>query len=128
MFTIGAGASLIDLKEYLARDENICFGLVFGSHARGRARSDSDLDLALYFHEPPQGLALLDLINTLSNLAGKEVDLVVLNQASAFLRHQVIKQGTRLLIKDPVEYRQFRERTMIDYDIYRYLTGLRRDD
>ena len=63
---------------------------------------------------------MLDMINTLSNIAQKEVDLVVLNGASAFLRHQIFREGIRLLIKDPVSYRQFREKTMIDYDIYKH--------
>ena len=78
--------------------------------------------------DPPQGLALLDVINILSNMAQKEVDLVVLNRASAFLRHQIIKEGIRFLIKDPVGYRQFREKTMIDYDIYKHITGLHSND
>jgi len=121
-------STLNDLKQYLLRDDNTCFALIFGSHAGGHARPDSDLDLALCFRNPPLGLALLNTINTLSNIAQKEVDLVVLNRASAFLRHQIIKEGIRFLIKDSVGYRQFREKTMIDYDIYRYLTGLHQDD
>ncbi len=112
-----------DLKACLSRDDNICFALIFGSYAANRAAHDSDLDLAACFYEPPEGLELLDMINHLSNAAQKEVDLVVLNRASAFLRHQIFKEGIRLLIKDPVKYREFREKTMIDYDTYRYLTA-----
>ena len=117
-------STLNNLKQYLLQDDNTCFGLIFGSHARGRTRPDSDLDLALYFRDPPRGLTLLDMINTLSNIAHKEVDLVVLNRASAFLRHQIIKEGIRFFIKDSVAYRRFREKTMIDFDIYRYIKGL----
>ena len=121
-------STLNDLKQYLLRDDNTCFALIFGSHARDLAKRDSDLDLALCFRDPPQGLALLDMINTLSNIAQKEVDLVVLNRASAFLRHQIIKEGIRFLIKDSVWYRQFREKTMIDYDIYKHFTGFHQHD
>jgi len=121
-------STLNDLKQYLLRDHNTCFALIFGSHASGHARHNSDLDLALWFRDPPQGLALLDMINTLSNISQKEVDLVALNSASAFLRHQIIKEGIRFLIKDSVSYRQFREKTMIDYDIYKHLTGLHSND
>ncbi len=120
--------TLNDLKQHLLQDDNTCFALIFGSYARGHARHDSDLDLALWFRDPPRGLALLDMINILSNMAQKEVDLVVLNRASAFLRHQIIKEGIRFLIKDPVGYRQFREKTMIDYDIYKHVTGLHSND
>ena len=117
-------STLNDLRQYLLQDDNTCFALIFGSYARGHARHDSDLDLALWFRDPPQGLFLLDIISILSNIAQKEVDLVVLNRASAFLRHQIIKEGIRFLIKDPVGYRQFREKTMIDYDIYKHVTRL----
>jgi predicted nucleotidyltransferase len=110
------------LKACLSEDENICFALIFGSHATNRAAHDSDLDLAACFYDPPEGLELLNMINHLSNVAQKEVDLVVLNRASAFLRHQIFKEGVRLLIKDPIKYRKFREKTMMDYDTYRYLT------
>ena len=116
-------STLNELKQYLLRDDNTRFSLIFGSHARDVAKPDSDLDLALCFRDPPQGLALLDMVNTLSNIAQKEVDLVVLNGASAFLRHQIIREGIRFLIKDPVGYRQFREKTMIDYDIYKHFAG-----
>ncbi len=68
------------------------------------------------------------LAHTPGALPQKEVDLVVLNRASAFLRHQIIKEGIRFLIKDSVGYRQFREKTMIDYDIYKHFTGFHQHD
>ena len=46
-------------------------------------------------------MALLHYINTLSELTGAEIDLSVLNQASAFMRHQYFQTGVPLLIKDP---------------------------
>lgn len=112
------------LKYKLEADPNILFALVFGSYAQGKEKPGSDLDLALYFQDPPQGLALLDLINQLSNFVKIEVDLVVLNRASAFLRHQIMKQCIRLFIKAPVRYRQFRENTIIDYQTYKYVSGM----
>ncbi len=114
------------LKEHLIRDENIIFGLVFGSYARKCQRSHSDIDLALYFGTPPEGLDLLDFMSDLCKYAGKEVDLVVLNSASAFLRHQVMTHAIRLFIKDRLEYQKFREKTMTDYDIYKYVSGMNR--
>lgn len=107
------------LKERLISDENIIFGLVFGSYARECQRSDSDIDIALYFRTPPEGLELLDFMSDLCKYAGKEVDVVVLNKASAFLRHEVMKDAIRLFIKDRLVYQRFREQTMTDYDIYK---------
>lgn len=107
----------------IAPDPNVAFAFLFGSHAAGRQRRSSDLDLAIYFHSPPEGLAILDLRNEWSNRLGVEVDLVILNKASAFLRHQVMKTGEKLVVNDPLCYRRFRERTIADYQEYRWLSG-----
>ena len=69
-------------------------------------------------------MALLLYINTLSDLTGAEIDLAVLNQASAFMRHQVFKSGVPLLIKDSVIYRRFREKTITDYQEFKYISGM----
>lgn len=116
------------LKNRLMADPNILFALVFGSYARGKEKPGSDLDLALYFENPPEGLELLDFISRLSDFMKTEVDLVVLNRASAFLRHQIMKQCIRLFIKAPVRYRQFREKTIADYQTYKYVSGMDRYD
>lgn len=119
-FATRQSLQLSRLEERLHRDSNVKFALIFGSHAKGKARADSDLDLAVYFSRPPEGLDHLDLLSELSDLAAREVDLVVLNRASALLRHQVLKNRIPLCIKDTVAYRAFRERTITDYDTYRY--------
>lgn len=111
------------LRERLERDRNVRFALIFGSLARGRERTGSDLDLAVYFDRPPVGLDYLDLLSELSDLTGREVDLVVLNRASAILRHQVLKHRIPLCLKDRQAYARFREQAMTDYDVYRYLAG-----
>lgn len=112
-----------DLLGRLERDPNILFALVFGSRARGDEHPRSDLDLAVYFADPPDGLARLDLMSELSNLARVEVDLIMLNTASALLRHQVMKHPIRLFIRDWMAYRDFREKTIMDYDTYLWLSG-----
>lgn len=117
------GEGLPRLKERLERDPNVEFALVFGSHAQGRAQAGSDLDLAVSFRQPPVGLDYLDLLSALSDLAGREVDLVVLNRASALLRHQVLRHRMPLCLKDRPAYTAFREKAMSDYDTYRYLAG-----
>jgi len=101
-----------------------CFTIVFGSCVNNRGRKAKDIDIAMYFYTVPEGLDLLNLINTLSNLSGREVDLAVLNTASAFLRHQVMKTGIPLIIKDRKIFQRFRERTISDYDEYKFVSGM----
>ncbi|MBI4766854.1 MAG: nucleotidyltransferase domain-containing protein [Deltaproteobacteria bacterium] len=101
------------------KDDNVIFALIFGSFSKGRPKGDSDLDMAIFFKTPLEGLDLLFYRSRLSELTGKEVDLTVLNRASAFLRHQVMKYGHALLIKDRSIYSRFREKTIYDYGVYK---------
>lgn len=115
------------LKNALADDPNVVFAILFGSRARGKTLKGlqkSDIDLAVYFKNPPEGLALLDYISKLSDKVGDEIDLVVLNRASAFLRHQVMKERILLICKDQEIYRRFREKTISDYQEYKYISGM----
>jgi len=112
------------LKEALLKNKNICFSLVFGSYAKGNPNNKSDIDLGIYCYKPPEGLEVLELISHLSEYAQKEVDLTILNKASAFLRHQVMLNCIRLFIHDPVIYRKFREKTITDFLIYKYISNL----
>lgn len=116
------------LKEKLREHPNIMFALLFGSHAKACQRASSDLDIALFFKQPLYGLDLLYLVNELSDYTKKEVDLVVLNSASAFLRHQVMKHSIRLLVRDMILYRKFREQTITDYNTYKFVSGMDRYD
>lgn len=109
---------------HLEADENVQFALAFGSRISGRPGKRSDLDLAVYFNRPPGGLEFLEKVSRLSDAAGLEVDLVALNSASAFLRHQVMKTGALLISKNDLLLRRFRERTIMDYDEYRYVARM----
>lgn len=122
-------AKLLDrIADCLRQDENVLFALIFGSYASGKQRPDSDLDLAVCYRNPPEGLDVLYAVNDLSNAIGKEVDLVVLNRASAFLRHQVMKTGVRIFIRDDIAFRDFRDKAIRDYMEYKYISGMDRYD
>jgi uncharacterized protein len=50
---------------------------VFGSYARGEASPQSDLDLLVRFHHTPGLIRFVELENSLSDLLGVRVDLVM---------------------------------------------------
>ncbi|MBI4698978.1 MAG: nucleotidyltransferase domain-containing protein [Nitrospirae bacterium] len=116
--------SISKIKDFMDNDSNIIFAFLFGSGATEKLRKESDIDISVYFVQPPAGLDLLNLVNTLSDLAGRKVDIVVLNSASVFLRHQVMKHRAALTIKDETIYRKFREKTIADYEEYNYISGM----
>ncbi len=111
------------IKDFLEKDPNIVFALVFGSAATGKLRKDSDIDVAIYVKSPVSGYELLSLMQKLSDLVKKEVEIVVLNEASPLLRHQVMKNRKELFIKDFLVYSKFREKTIDDYQEYLDITG-----
>jgi predicted nucleotidyltransferase len=80
--------------------EDLVCAYLFGSRARGTARADSDLDVAVLFErDPPRDIFGLhtDLALRLGEAAGLPVDLVVLNRASPDLAHRVLRDGILLL-------------------------------
>jgi predicted nucleotidyltransferase len=76
---------------------------LFGSHARGTARDDSDVDVAVLVRGEPastlEGLGM-DLLAQLEHDLGRPVDLVVLNRAPADLSHRVLRDGRLVLERD----------------------------
>jgi uncharacterized protein len=97
--------------------------VLFGSHAKGRARADSDLDIAVLLDLE---LAPSDaserarrLIGALSQvLAADRVDLVVLNDAPPALSFQVLKHGSVAFERDRVFLHRLRVRVYSAHSDY----------
>ena len=106
---------LDELKEIFVK-HGVVLAYLFGSQAEGTARRSSDVDIAVLL---PPGTprtkyfdVRLDLTNELMDLLHKnEVDVVVLNEATPLLAHQIIKYG-RILYEDP------QTRPAIDFVVY----------
>ncbi len=82
--------------ELAARPENIVAAYLFGSVARGTAKDQSDVDVAVLFAQaPPSTLAGLPVLleADLSRALGRQVEVVVLNRASVDLVHRVLRDG-----------------------------------
>lgn len=90
-------ALLQPLRQFFTENAQglICVYL-FGSIARGTARANSDIDVALLYAEPPpatlEGLGI-DLAVELERRLHRPVDCVVLNRAPVDLIHRVLRDG-----------------------------------
>ena len=87
---------------------------LFGSTARGTARIDSDVDVAVLFHDPPPRTLngpRLAIEGELERTLGAPVDLVVLNDAPVDLRIRVLRDGRLLVDRDPSARIAFEVRT-----------------
>ncbi len=119
---------LREFFETRAEAEGIAAAWLFGSVARGTARSGSDVDVAVLFSEdPPQTLAgyRFDLESDLQALLRLPVQLVVLNRASIDLIRRIMLEGRLLVNQDPSKRVQFEVRKRNEYwdlepDLLRY--------
>jgi predicted nucleotidyltransferase len=96
--------------------------VAFGSTVRGRRRAGSDLDLAVLFLGPPQDETWLseeaelawELERVLKPVC--ELDLVVLNRASAPMQKAVADEGVVLYADEPNRWSLFRLRARRNYE------------
>ena len=87
----------------------------FGSQAKGTARRDSDVDLAVLARDPIPNLRRLELAMELAVQLHRDVDLVDLRTASTVMRMQVLSTGTCLDTQDESARREFEMYAYSDY-------------
>ncbi len=75
---------------------------LFGSHASGSARPESDIDLAIDAGHALPADECLELALELAQRLDRELDLVDLRSASAVLRREILTNGVRLYVAAPV--------------------------
>lgn len=92
---------------------------VYGSHARGDARPDSDLDVAVLLPPDQPPFDLLDTVSRISAQAGRSVDLVDLRRASDVLRREVLAHGVVAYQADPARVLEWEAQAMTRYGHYR---------
>jgi len=87
----------------------------FGSQAKGTARPDSDIDLAVLAHNPIPNLRRFELAQELAVQLHCDVDLVDLRNASTVMRMQVLSTGTCLDTRNESVRREFEMYAYSDY-------------
>ena len=100
--------TLVRLRAYFASKPEILMAFLFGSRAKGIARTSSDWDIAVYCeprvkeieYESTTRYAGEDAWGQdLEHILGHEVDLVILNRAPAHLVAHILTNGITLDIK-----------------------------
>ncbi|MBI5853872.1 MAG: nucleotidyltransferase domain-containing protein [Nitrospirae bacterium] len=87
----------------------------FGSTARGQARPESDVDLAVLARSPIQSQRRFEIEQELANRLHRDVDLVDLQAASTVMRMQVLSTGHCLESRNDLARRLFEMYAYSDY-------------
>lgn len=114
------------LRERLAAQGEVAFAYLFGSEAKGNARPESDVDVAVHLGTDRQGVfssgrrgaekgsesvqrkkAALELEGSLERDLGRRVQVVVLEDAPVGLAHNVLSTGRLVFCRDDEARRRF---------------------
>ena len=85
------------LREAFGCVANVRLVLVFGSVARGSARADSDIDVAVLTDHTLGTVEKMGLIEAIAQATGRPVDLVDLATTGQPLVSQILRDGYRLI-------------------------------
>lgn len=102
------------ITEGLNKYDDIRLVFLFGSIATEYYTEASDIDLAILFQAEPDFYYLDNIKNALSGFIKREIDIVVLNNASPIIKMQALKKGIPLIKKGEV-YEEFFSRTVEEY-------------
>jgi len=108
----------------LAAQYNLALVILFGSHSREESTPMSDTDIAVLIDTNARDISyklelamLLDFQKVVNN---GEVDLVLLNKATPFLKYQVAMEGELLFEKQNDLYVEFMTKAMKEYEDVRH--------
>ncbi len=112
-------AAMERLSEALDR-EGVVAAMLIGSQARGTAGPLSDVDIAIWCDPSLDSRGRFDLQLDLAGAAARalhtdEIDVVPLNDAPPLMRHRAIRDGKRLVERDPNERVRLETRAILDY-------------
>ncbi len=104
------------LRDFFTDKPEISMAFIFGSYAKGKNISESDIDVAVYFK--PEGKEIEweeekeytdeDRIwGDIESILGIDTDMVVLNRARSGLAYEVLRAGIPVIIKDRNLYWRF---------------------
>ena len=103
------------MADYFACQPDVVAAYLFGSVARGRADSLSDVDVAVLLDENVDAEGRVErqlcFMMNLDEYADREVQVVLLNQASPLLAYQVVRDGVLLHERNRTERIAFEVRT-----------------
>jgi len=107
------------LKNYFSAIPEILCVYLFGSTAKDKDSIHSDVDIAILYDGSVAPTEYTDrrvaLSVELNPLLGKNVDIVILNRASPYLKFQALREGIAVYESPTRKNRSFEARSIIEY-------------
>ena len=100
--------------------------ILFGSQARNESTLRSDVDIAVVAEDGESAKEAKNFLSLVSDLQtsfmeqGNDIDLLLLNSASAFLKYQVAMEGIALYEQSEDLFLEFAIRAMKEYEDVRH--------
>ena len=115
------------IKDYFSNRNNIAAVYLFGSHAIGKERSGSDVDIAILFQNKDPDL-IRDSIDRymvdLSRLLKKDIHPVVLNHGGEALLVQILNKGKCIVVNDQRKLALFKVEAFAKIFDFKYYLSL----
>lgn len=102
------------LTDHFSKYDDIRLVFLFGSTASKHHSKESDIDIAILFQTEPDFYYLDDVKDSLSRFIKRQIDIVILNNASPIIKMQILKNGIPLIRRGSA-YEEFFTRTVVEY-------------
>ena len=104
-----------NIVEYLRSVFSPYMIIVFGSFAKGAARADSDVDVAIYDDGEYSAYEFFMAAQELAGIIGRDVDLINLKSASTVMKAQIVGYGKVIFCSNDNRRQWFFMRTFREY-------------
>lgn len=105
---------LEQLRSEIGDRPELKLAVAFGSTARGEARPDSDVDLAILL-DPYSPSLRLETEARLGRAARRPVHVILLDEAPPLLRFEIARDGVLLIERSEGLWPSFKAKAMIDW-------------
>ena len=123
MIDLESRTALIEnIKTFFLPRKEIVLAYLYGSFAKGASHPHSDVDVAILLDESisveryPYGYRSELIADLMKLLRTNRIDLVVMNNASPFLKFQVVRYGLLILARSEAERIDFHVKTIAKYN------------
>lgn len=110
--------------DYFKGRDEVSALYIFGSAANNKEKDESDIDIAVLINDIRKGRRTYDSLRKVyfaasPKLSIRPLDIVMLNTASLFLKHRIIKTGKVLFDRNRKLRVKFTANTIIEYLDYK---------